>query len=89
MHRNGYVPPEWGEVDQLCGSQPFQAFCRSSLPSADQRLVCQACRQQQQSRCRSEAPQRHLEYLEEPEAHWQQHSLPAWTAPYVWETNYL
>jgi len=30
-------------VDQLCGSRPFAAFCRSALPTADQRVICRAC----------------------------------------------
>jgi len=48
MHRNPNScgnPPwsPWPEAGQLCESGPFRAFCRSTLPTSDQRLVCQAC----------------------------------------------
>jgi len=42
MHRQRHLDP-WPESRQLCESIPFQAFCRSSLPTPDQQVICQAC----------------------------------------------
>jgi len=43
VHRRPPWDPGWPELPQLCESGPFQAFCRSSLPSDEQRLICQSC----------------------------------------------
>ena len=40
MHRIEYP---WPEVGQLCGSEPFRAFCASPLPTENQRVIGQAC----------------------------------------------
>lgn len=85
------------EVDQLCGSEGFKAFCRSDLPSPDQRVICQACGLARPASTSSCPTRRHsegsmyaeLQYVTEPEAVWEAMGHSPWTAPYVWETNYL
>jgi len=40
-----HLPSEspWPEFKQLCDSGPFQAYCRTDLPTQEQRLICTAC----------------------------------------------
>jgi len=73
MHRRS----PWPEAGQLCESGPFRAFCHTELPTPDQRIICQACGHD------------HPEVSMPPEAVWEAGGHPSWTAPYVWETNYL
>jgi len=90
MHdRRGWPP----EVDQLCGSEPFKLFCGSPLPTADQRVICQACGipthldPPQHARARTCHPtEPHLDL--DPETRWNNAGNPPWEAPYVWEGNY-
>jgi len=84
------------ELDQLCNSEPFQLFCRSSLPSEEQRLICLACERRRAevspSQCPSGAPRPipglQLQVWLSPEEAWELQGLPAWDAPYVWESNF-
>ena len=95
-----HLPEQWTEFDQLCGSKPFKAFCKSPLPSPDQRVICQACglevdesghhRESYTGATSCNGMHHHVTQLltvkTDPE---ELHHGPAWTAPYVWETNYL
>jgi len=89
MHKNrrGWPP----EVDQLCGSEPFKLFCGSPLPTADQRVICQACGLphvdgRQLERVPHAVCEPHLDL--DPETRWNNAGRPSWEAPYVWEGNY-
>ena len=88
----------WPEAGQLCGSEPFKLFCRSGLPTSDQRVICDACglegghsekrfRSRTVSRCENHDHEQ-LQVITPPEQMWEQMGRPEWEAPYVWETNY-
>jgi len=102
VHRHAGNLPD--PVDQLCGSGPFAAFCNTSLPDQNQRLICRACdlpggepshgvleleRAGVGSYGMRGCEHQDLRVLSEPEEMHEAMGGRHWTAPYVWETNYL
>jgi len=71
--RQPWEPPEWREMHDLCESGPFRGFCGSSLPTEDQRVICDACG----------LPK----WGSEVHRHFHQHDLQPWEEPYVWELD--
>jgi len=66
MHRIEYP---WPEVGQLCGSEPFRLFCKSPLPTDNQRVICEACGLETDEaghhmRCPSSSRPHHMRYPE-------------------------
>jgi len=94
MHlRDEWAPPEWTELDTLCESRPFEAYCGTTLPSEHQRLICTACGHGPRDTVSHHATPHHhqhqqLQIMTPPEQWWEEQGRPSWTAPYVWETNY-
>jgi len=102
VHRP-WEPPGWTELGDLCASGPFRVFCGTDLPTSDQRLICAACGHgatgmDPRSTSLPHGSQPWAEALHRPAHPWphippeQQHEqmgLPAWEAPYVWETHYF
>jgi len=90
------------EFRQLCDSGPFRVFCKTPLPTPDQRLICRACGLEVDESGHIPdvvvpAARGHtvcggheeLRYVTDPEQLWTQEGRSPWTAPYVWETNYM
>jgi len=95
-----HLPEQWTEAEQLCASKPFELFCASPLPTADQRVICRACGHpvdflESGHLARAGCAGHHvhhgeqLQVMTEPEAMHEAMGGEPWTAPYVWETNYL
>jgi len=89
------------EFRQLCESEPFRLFCRSPLPTADQRVICRSCglETDESGHVRAQGcpggcvAHRHTSAQmwpdTPPEQRHEQMGHPPWEAPYVWETDYL
>jgi len=93
----------WPEMGQLCGSYGFKRYCESVKLTPEAHAICRACGLPtagpsahgesytgvEPAPCSYRHHPQLLNTVLLPPEEAQEHAgLPAWEAPYVWETNY-